>query len=498
MPSRLDLSVASGLLALTSLASAGPCDIYATGKTPCVAAFSTTRALYSNYNGNLYQVKRGSDNTTTIVKPLAAGGVANAGTQDNFCKGTTCLISIIYDQSGNGNNLAQAPGGGAGNGPAPGGYDNLAIATSAPVYVNGTKAYGVFIQPQTGYRQDKTKNIATYDQAEGMYAVLDGTHWNSDYMETIFFGGTVPFNGGSGSGSGPWIMSDMENGVFSGQNLGNNPADPTINYRFTTAIMKGQPGSWALRGGNAANGGLSTFYSGARPNNGYNPMSKEGGIVLGVGGDNSNGGQGTFYEGVMTSGYPLDNIEAYVQADIVQNARYTTAPQTSGAAVNPGSTVSLKTTSSGSSKRGIFARATSSYIAHALNDSTIITQQITSSSSTALKQSASWTVHPGLGNTACISFESTDVPGSYIRHSNSGLKISADDGTKIMHEDATFCPQTALNGQGNSIKSWSYPTKMVRVWQGKVYIADNGGVNPFDLPKGYNDDASFVVGDALA
>ena len=35
-----------------------PCDIYAAGGTPCVAAHSTTRALYAAYNGSLYQVRR--------------------------------------------------------------------------------------------------------------------------------------------------------------------------------------------------------------------------------------------------------------------------------------------------------------------------------------------------------------------------------------------------------------------------------------------------------
>ncbi|HET9170549.1 MAG TPA: arabinofuranosidase catalytic domain-containing protein, partial [Actinospica sp.] len=44
-------------------ATQGPCDIYASGGTPCVAAHSTTRALYGNYNGNLYQVQRSSDNS---------------------------------------------------------------------------------------------------------------------------------------------------------------------------------------------------------------------------------------------------------------------------------------------------------------------------------------------------------------------------------------------------------------------------------------------------
>lgn len=48
-----------------SLCAAGPCDIYEEGGTPCVAAHSTTRALYSSFSGALYQVQRASDNTTT-------------------------------------------------------------------------------------------------------------------------------------------------------------------------------------------------------------------------------------------------------------------------------------------------------------------------------------------------------------------------------------------------------------------------------------------------
>ena len=36
----------------------GSCDIYASAGDPCVAAHSTTRALYATYNGPLYQVLR--------------------------------------------------------------------------------------------------------------------------------------------------------------------------------------------------------------------------------------------------------------------------------------------------------------------------------------------------------------------------------------------------------------------------------------------------------
>ena len=218
-------TLALGLVATASLVAAGPCDIYASGNTPCVAAHSTTRALYNAYTGNLYQVQRGSDGATTIIKPLSAGGVANAAAQDTFCANTTCVITVIYDQSGKGNHLTQAPPGGAASGPQAGGYDNLASAIGAPVTLNGKKAYGVFISPGTGYRNDATTGIAIKDAAEGMYAVLDGSHYNDgccfDYgnaevsnkdtgnghMEAIYYGDNTIW--GTGSGSGPWIMADV-------------------------------------------------------------------------------------------------------------------------------------------------------------------------------------------------------------------------------------------------------------------------------------------------
>jgi hypothetical protein len=320
------------------VASTGPCDIYSSGGTPCVAAHSTTRALYSTYDGALYQVKRSSDGATTNIAPLSTGGIADASAQDSFCAHTTCLITIIYDQSGHGNHLSQAPPGGF-SGPAANGFDNLASATAAPVTLNGHKAYGVFIAPGTGYRNNAASGTAKGNAAEGLYAVFDGTHYNDqccfDYgnaetsshdtgaghMEAIYFGDCTVW--GTGSGSGPWIMADLENGLFSGSSAGKNTGDLSISHRFITAIVKGESDHWAIRGGNAESGSLSTFYSGARPS-GYNPMKKEGAIILGIGGDNSHGAEGTFYEGVMTSGYPSDATENSVQANIVA-AKYAVA-----------------------------------------------------------------------------------------------------------------------------------------------------------------------------
>ena len=492
--------VALGLVATSSFVAAGPCDIYASGGTPCVAAHSTTRALFNSYNGALYQVIRGSDNTTSNISPLSAGGVADAGGQDSFCAGTTCLISIIYDQSGRGNHLYQGPPGGF-DGPESNGYDDLAGAIGAPVTLNGQKAYGVFVSPGTGYRNDATNGIATGNSPEGIYGVLDGTHYNDqccfDYgnaetsardtgdghMEAIYFGDCTIW--GTGSGSGPWIMADLENGLFSGSNAKNNAEDASISDRFATAMVKGEPNQWEIRGGNAQSGSLSTFYSGIRPN-GYNPMNKEGAVILGIGGDNSNGAQGTFYEGAMTSGYPSDDTENSVQANIVA-AGYAITSLTSGPALTVGSSISLRATT---------PCCTTDYIAH--TGSTVNLQAVTSSSSTALKQEASWTVQTGLGNSGCFSFESIDTPGSYIRHYNFELYVDAPDGSSTFNTDATFCPEAGFDGQGNSFRSWSYPTRYWRHYNYILYAASNGGPQSFDAPALFTDDTSFVVSAGFA
>jgi len=304
-----------------------PCDIYASGGTPCVAAHSTVRALFSAYNGNLYQVRRASDNATLNIGVLSAGGYANAAAQDSFCAGTTCVITILYDQSGRGNNLTQGPAGGHVKH-----ADNLANASALPLVVGGHHVYGLYVAPGTGYRDDTTSGIATGDNPEGEYAIFDGTHYNGgccfDYgnaetsnnddgdgtMEAIYFGNSKVW--GYGSGAGPWVMTDQENGLFSGANVHLNSGDQTVTSHYVTAIVKGGANLWAIKAGNAQSGGLTTMWNGVRPS-GYNPMHKEGAILLGIGGDNSDSAAGSFFEGAMTSGYPSDATENAVQANIV-------------------------------------------------------------------------------------------------------------------------------------------------------------------------------------
>jgi non-reducing end alpha-L-arabinofuranosidase len=351
----LSLSLISASLTMAAQASTGgnvapsrpqgPCDIYAAAGDPCVAAHSTTRALYASYNGPLYQVLRQSDGKTLdigVVQPVAspvpdAGGYADAAAQDAFCANTYCWIAKIYDQSPKHNDLTQAPRGGF-SGPAMGGFNNVPVADMAPITVMGHKAYGVFIEPGMGLRQDDAKGTAVDDQAEGQYWVINGLHFNSgccfDYgnaetdsrdddngtMETAYFGDAPWWY--HGNPPGPWVMTDQENNLVGcvnpdGSNLCKSL--PNITWRFVTAIAKGEPHHWTSMGGDAQRGALQVMFDGGRVNATYDPMRKQGAILLGNGGDNSNGSQGTFYEGAMTAAgtFPSDATDQLVQANVV-------------------------------------------------------------------------------------------------------------------------------------------------------------------------------------
>jgi len=307
-----------------------PCDIYAAAGTPCVAAHSTTRALFSGYNGPLYRVTRASDGAGADIGLLAQGGYANAGQQDAFCLATTCRITKVYDQTSRHNDLNPGPAGTAGMG-----ADRGADASEIAVTAGGHKVYGIWISPGVGYRSSgAASGVAVNGQPEGAYMVASGTHVNSaccfDYgnaestaadtgnghMDAVSIATTCYF--APCTGSGPWVEADMENGMFQGDN-GSNTANLGNNSTYVTAMLKnnGQT-TYALKGGNSQSGGLSTWWNGSLPTRGgYMPMHQEGGIILGTGGDNSNWNRGTFFEGVMVAGYPTDAAENSVQADIV-------------------------------------------------------------------------------------------------------------------------------------------------------------------------------------
>ena len=221
------------------------------------------------------------------------------------------------------------------------------MADALPLTIGGHKVYGIKVVSDdnggctpspggegTGYRLDQTTGVATGDNAETEYMVTSGdtqAYGNSgccfDYgnvetddkddgaatMEAIYFGGGAGW--GHGGGSGPWVMADMENGIFSGSNNANS-GNTSVPYPYVTAVLIGRKGgTYALMAGNAQTPTLTTMYDGARPN-GYTTMRKQGAIVLGTGGDNSDHGRGYFFEGAMTAGAASTGVMNLIQANI--------------------------------------------------------------------------------------------------------------------------------------------------------------------------------------
>ena len=309
-----------------------PCDIYKSGGTPCVAAHSTVRALVATYGGKLYQV-RNAAGTTKDISAVKPGGVADAAAQDAFCSGTTCVITVLYDQTGNGLDVWYQ-----GDGSPVMGKMQPASATKESIKVGGSKVYSLWMQGSTYWVDGSKKGVPLGKDPEGMYMVTSGTHTvgsccfdygNAETSRRVEGGGTMDaLNFSSitlwqtGAGKGPWVLADLEGGLYSnGSGMKSNPDVPTMTNTFVTAVLKNNGTTeFAIKGGDATTGNLTTFYKGKLPN-GYSPMKKQGAIVLGSGGDccltNTNLASGTFYEGAIVAGYPSDATEDAVQANVV-------------------------------------------------------------------------------------------------------------------------------------------------------------------------------------
>jgi hypothetical protein len=339
-----------------------------------VSAHSTVRVIVTGYDKALYQLCKGGSSPGpssckgTTIDIMPKDGYADVEAHEEFCGTEACTITKIYDQSGKGNDLEPAPKGGAKQTP-----DNPAKAMALPVKVNGHKAYGVLIKAGMGYRTGcngcnikKGNGMALGDEPQSMYMLtcgskdlIDGccfdygnaeTTSNDDgngTMEAVYFGGGVVWGTGYGGKPGPWVMGDLENGVYAGWEKGpdgkgqdkNISTNKPMKFDFVTAVVLGDTqekncnkGRFALYGADAQGkdstfGNLTCMYDGIRPEKpGYNPSTKQGSLILGTGGDNSSGGGGRFYEGATATG-DLVSKETLgkLQAAIVA-AKYEDAP----------------------------------------------------------------------------------------------------------------------------------------------------------------------------
>ena len=208
------------------------------------------------------------------------------------------------------------------------------------------------------YRNDDTRGVPKGQAPESMYMVVAGRHFDDhccfDYgnaetndkddgpgtMEAIYFGNKTAYwaqqPDPAVAASGGFVMADLEKGMYGGNDTALNPRNVPIQAEYVTAMLKGRAGNLVLKGGDAQAAGsgaaaalrslgLRTLYDGVRPQHCvpgkwgkgcYEPMQKQGSIILGTGGDNSRGGVGTFFEGCMVAGFASDATDAAIQANI--------------------------------------------------------------------------------------------------------------------------------------------------------------------------------------
>jgi len=330
--------------------TARPCDIYADANMPCVAAYSMVRSLSKSYKGPLFQIRANSSSTNNTMsggttKDIMPGsdGFVDTATVDAACGTGYCTVSILYDHSGNGNDIKRAPKGSTAGGATGAEDDYESIATKGQVTAGGHKVYSLYMNKHEGYRVQagvKGNKMPTGSQPQGTYMLADGTRnaggccfdfgnatsnpateWH--FMDCLCFETSY---WGKGNGSGPWFGADFENGVWAGGSKVGDPGwgglndahpantnNPSLKVPFAIGFLRVKSTEYAIRAGDLSTASdLTTAYVGAPPAT----VDQRGGIVLGVGGDNSNTSSGTFIEGAMAAGYPTNDVELAVMKNV--------------------------------------------------------------------------------------------------------------------------------------------------------------------------------------
>ena len=323
----------------------GVCDIFAVGGTPCVAAHSLTRALYTSYNGPLYLVLNSASNATKDIGVISAGGIADTAAQDIFCGSALCIVQRIYDQSPSGNHLGIEHGPSWFKPPRNSQDAGVNLTAASRVSLSGLPVYSAVFDTHcettgaescdglfAGYSNRTARDTPVDEEPQTVYAIYNGKHYNTgccfEYgnaeknstmlngsMEAVYYGCNDTHPPLPACELGPYVYSDLEH-MHEMMTL---PGFEPVRLQpvdFIFAIVKGEKGRLSVATADAQQDTvLRILYDGLYPNN-YT-SKKQGGIVLGVGGDNSPYGSGTFFEGVIVRGFSSSEVDAAVLANIV-------------------------------------------------------------------------------------------------------------------------------------------------------------------------------------
>ncbi|HMA96100.1 MAG TPA: arabinofuranosidase catalytic domain-containing protein [Polyangiaceae bacterium] len=349
-------SATSGAGAMTAAIQGLPGDVAKAAGTPFVAAHAMTRALFASYAGPLFKALRDSDKQEKDIGIVASTRLVDMTALDSFCSGTTCKVTTLYDQSGNGNDLwrgdvaTNAP---MDNGEAPKLCDLIAIeymqlsdGSRLPVAVETGAMWKA--KAQCLRNRDKTKNMPLNASPQTTYAIFHSKYLNNNccfnYGNTgkrIHYTGPGTLSAlnfskiefwSKGTGKGPWVMVDWEQGVYAGNiakcgsgaaqsadctATGENP-NPPITFDVVTALAKHDGTKhWQIKAGNAKSGSLTVSIDLPTLPKGYSPLKQEGGLGLGEGGAGDPNGTGGFSEGAVVAAETTDAVDNAIQQSIV-------------------------------------------------------------------------------------------------------------------------------------------------------------------------------------
>ncbi|BCB91224.1 AbfB domain-containing protein [Phytohabitans suffuscus] len=134
---------------------------------------------------------------------------------------------------------------------------------------------------------------------------------------------------------------------------------------------------------------------------------------------------------------------------------------------------------------------TDRYLRH--QNSLAYTEVVNAASPALLRNDATYTVRAGLADASCYSFESVNFPGQFLRHANSRVRNSVNDGSALLRADATWCARSGLTGGGVSLESYNYRGSYLRHANAEVWMADGSGGAAHNAPVPWAADATWNI-----
>ncbi|MBU8861812.1 MULTISPECIES: AbfB domain-containing protein [unclassified Micromonospora] len=134
---------------------------------------------------------------------------------------------------------------------------------------------------------------------------------------------------------------------------------------------------------------------------------------------------------------------------------------------------------------------TNRYLRH--RDSLAYTEVVDAASSALLKNDATYTVRTGLADPACYSFESVNFPGQFLRHQESRVRNSPNDGSALMRADATWCARVGVTGSGVSLESYNFRGKYLRHYNSEVWLSNGTGGEAWNSPTLWAADSTWNI-----